>query len=74
MFTYFAGVPWERVWVLAWYALIAAMVGDELYAIAARNPALPPLTQVLVREIPWWVTVPFLAWLLGHFVAAYLHG
>jgi len=62
---------WDRVWVSIWYALIAAMVVYELWSLLDRREVTPPLTQVLVREVPWWVTIPFLIWLLVHFIVAY---
>lgn len=62
---------WERAWVSVWYGLIALLVGYELWSLLDRREATPPLTQVLVREVPWWVTLPFLVWLLAHFVVAY---
>ncbi len=62
---------WDRVWVSAWYALIALFVAYEVYSLVDGRDQTPPLTSVLVREVPWWITVPFLVWLLVHFVEAY---
>jgi hypothetical protein len=62
---------WDRLWVSVWYALIGLFVVYELYSLLDGRDQTPPLTHVLVREVPWWVTLPFLVWLLLHFVEAY---
>ena len=62
---------WDRVWVSVWYAFIAVMVLYELLSLLDNKHETPPLTHVLVNEVPWWVTLPFLAWLLIHFILAY---
>lgn len=65
---------WDRVWVTVWYVLIALLVAYELYSLADGRWETPPLTHVLVREVPWWVTLPVLAWLFVHFLVAYIQG
>jgi hypothetical protein len=62
----------DRAYVTAWYALIALVLLMEAYALLDGKSATPPLTQVLVREVPWWVTVPFLVWALVHLASRYL--
>jgi hypothetical protein len=44
----------------------------EVFSLLDGNPATPPLTQVILHWVPWWVTMPFLAWLLWHFGGGYL--
>jgi hypothetical protein len=56
-----------RAWVVIWGLLVGATIADELFAIASHNPGRPPLTQTIVHNVPWWVTMPFLAWLIAHF-------
>lgn len=63
---------WDRVWVSVWYALIASLVLYEAYSYLDGREATPPLTWVIVRETPWWVTMPFLVWLVIHFGSRYL--
>jgi hypothetical protein len=65
---------WDRTWVSVWYGLIALLLIDELVSIYGHNFAHPTLTQVVSREVPWWITIPFLAWLLFHFISAYTLG
>lgn len=62
---------WDRAWVTVWYIFIALILAYEIYSLIDNSPATPPLTQVLVREVPWWITIPFLSWLLVHFIVAY---
>lgn len=62
---------WDRVYVSVWYGLIGLFVMVELYAILDRRSMTPTLTQVIVREVPWWITMPFLGWIFLHFLIRY---
>ncbi len=64
-------MDWDRVYVWVWYSLVALVVLLEVYTIVDRRTTTPPLTQVIVREVPWWVTLPFLGWLFLHFLIRY---
>lgn len=64
-------MTWDRWFVTAWYGLIAAAGLYELYAWADGRDATPMLTQVVVRETHWWITMPFLVWLVVHFGSRY---
>lgn len=64
-------MDWDRAIVSLWYGLIALIALTEAYVLLDGRSSTPPLTQVIVREVPWWVTVPFLAWLLIHFASRY---
>lgn len=64
-------MDWDRIYVWAWYTLVALVVLLEIYTILDRRTTTPPLTQVIVREVPWWVTLPFLGWLFLHFLIRY---
>jgi hypothetical protein len=64
-------MDWDRVYVWVWYTLITLVVLLEIYTIVDRRTTTPPLTQVIVREVPWWVTLPFLGWLFVHFLIRY---
>jgi hypothetical protein len=64
-------MSWDRAYVTAWYALIALMVLYELFALLDGRDTTPPLTWVLVRETPAWVTLGFLAWLFIHLASRY---
>lgn len=64
-------MDWDRIYVWAWYTLVALVVLLEIYTIVDRRTTTPPLTQVIVREVPWWVTMPFLGWLFLHFLIRY---
>lgn len=65
-------MDWDRVYVTVWYALIALVVVMDLYTIIDRRSMTPTLTQVIVREVPWWITMPFLGWMFLHFLFRYL--
>jgi hypothetical protein len=64
-------VDWDRGWVIAWYVLIALLVLYEIWSVVDGRDTTPPLTRVIVREVPWWVTMPFLVWLVIHFGSRY---
>ncbi len=63
---------WNRAWVSLWYALIGSLIGSELWALfSGRRRRDPTLTEVITREIRWFVTIPTLLWLFLHFIARY---
>jgi membrane-bound acyltransferase YfiQ involved in biofilm formation len=64
-------MDWDRVYVTVWYAIIVLIALVELYTIYDQRTTTPPLTEVIVREVPWWVTLPFLGWLFLHFLIRY---
>lgn len=67
---------WDRVYVTVWYGLIAMAGLYELYSMLDRRDTTPMLTNVLVAETHWWVTMSFLVWLVVHFGSRFLekHG
>lgn len=64
-------MDWDRIYVTIWYALIAFVVILDLYTIIDRRSMTPTLTQVIVRDVPWWITMPFLGWMFLHFLFRY---
>lgn len=56
---------------LIWLALTAAVVAYELWTNFNGSPKTPTLTDVTVKYIPWWITIPFICWLLIHFILNY---
>lgn len=62
---------WSRAAIVAWAVLVLLAAGYELWCIFGHDAQTPPLTRVVVRYVPWWVTIPFLFWLLAHFVHRY---
>jgi hypothetical protein len=62
---------WSRTAVALWFLFIGVMTADELWSWLGRNPARPTLTDVLVQDVPWWITMTFLCWLLPHFGLTY---
>ena len=65
-------MAWDRVYVTLWYVFISLMIAFELYTLLDKRSSTPPLTHVLVAEAPPWLVIPFLVWLLLHFVVAYV--
>lgn len=63
---------WDRVYVTGWYILIGLLALYELFAFLDGRDTTPTLTAVLVRETPWWVTMPFLVWAVVHLGSRYL--
>ncbi len=61
---------WNKAFVWGWVAILSILIGYELYAVIWGTQD-PPLTDVVSRYLPWWITVPFLTWLLLHFAAQY---
>jgi len=55
-------------WVLAFFFWETVAGIDKM---GARD--IPMLTQVIVRYVPWWVTMPVLGWLVVHFGTRYFN-
>lgn len=62
---------WSPLWVGLWWTLIVGMSVDEIAAVVERNPAQPPLTNLLADQVPWWITLPFLTWFTLHMTSQY---
>ena len=62
---------WDKAWVAGWVLILAGLAFYELWSGFGTGKATPMLTQVTVRYVPWWVTMPFLAWLFVHFATRY---
>lgn len=62
---------WDRIWVSVCYVLVALILAYEIWALLDNSPATPPITNIFVKEVPWWITLPFLLWLFLHFLNAY---
>lgn len=56
---------------IAWVVLMAVIIGYELWCVLGHDPYTPPLTSVVVKLLPSWVTMPFLVWLVLHFAIRY---
>lgn len=64
---------WNKAFVYGWVAILAILVGYELYAVLRGGQTDPPLTWVTVKYVPKWITLPFLGWLFTHFLTRYLN-
>jgi glycerol-3-phosphate acyltransferase PlsY len=64
-------VTWDRAWVAGWIAIILGFAFYEFWAGYGTGKHTPMLTQVVVRYVPWWVTLPFIVWLFIHFATRY---
>ncbi len=61
-----------KLWALVLWAVFGlGLIGYELWCVISGDPETPPLTFVVVQYVPWWLTLPFLCWLLAHFVSHY---
>ena len=63
---------WSAWYVTAWVAWGLAFVALEGWALRRSDDGAPPLTQVVRRWVPVFVTLPGLAWLLWHGIDTYL--
>jgi len=62
---------WSRGWVWLWALLVSLPILLDLVAALDRNPRSPTLTSVIVRHIPWPVSLLVWAWLGVHFWSRY---
>lgn len=63
--------PWQRWVPTAWYAILGLLVLYEAWTQLDRNHRTPPLTRVMLNEVPWYVMMPVLTWLWVHFASRY---
>lgn len=64
-------MKWATWAIAIWIVILAALFANEMYALLGGNSKDMPLTQLTVRYVPWYVTMPFLVWLLVHFLVRY---
>ncbi len=69
------GLKWNLIAILYWVAWLLGFIFWETAAGLDKmgNRDIPMLTQVVVRWVPWWVTIPFLTWLWIHFAVRYFN-
>lgn len=62
---------WDRWWVIGWVLILTGLAFYEFWSGFGPSKYTPMLTQVTVRYVPWWVTMPFITWLFFHFAVRY---
>ena len=63
-------MTWNKAFVWGWVAILGILITYELYAVCTHSND-PPLTDVTLKYIPWWLVMPFLTWLWLHFGTQY---
>lgn len=66
-------MKWATWAVVIWLVILGALFVNEMYALLGHNSKDMPLTQLTVKYVPVWVTLPFLIWLLVHFSVRYFN-
>lgn len=64
---------WDKWWVVGWVLILLGFCFYEFWAGFGPGKATPMLTQVVVRYVPAYVTLPFIAWLFIHFTLRYFN-
>lgn len=64
-------MPMNRWWVAGWILIGLGFAFYEFWAGYGTGRHTPMLTQVVVRWVPWWITLPFIVWLFVHFATRY---
>jgi hypothetical protein len=64
---------WNGWWVAGWAAILFSLLGYELWSLIDHTTRTPPLTWVICRYSPWYVTLSFIGWLFLHFALRYAH-
>lgn len=62
---------WSLAGVIGWVVILVSLAGYEFWCLLSGDMATPPLTRVTIKYVPWYVTIPFLIWLLTHFAIRY---
>ena len=66
-------MTWSKPWMIGWALILLGLAFYEFWSGFGTGKSTPMLTQVTVRYVPWWVTMPFLVWLFIHFALRYLN-
>jgi len=67
-------MTWNMAFVYGWLTILCILAGYEFFALFVLFLGAgyePPLTHVVCRYVPWYVTLPFIAWLFYHFAVRY---
>lgn len=64
---------WSTFGTMAWAFWLVFFLCYELFTGIEHKKDIPMLTQFTVRYIPWWVTLPVIAWLFIHFAMRYFN-
>jgi len=64
---------WSKAWIYGWLAILIGLAFYEFWSLYGPEKSTPPLTHVVVRYVPWYVTMPFVTWLWIHFFVRYLN-
>ena len=62
---------WDRWWIAGWVLILTGLAFYEFWSGYGPGKSTPMLIQVVVRYVPWWVTMPFITWLFVHFATRY---
>ena len=62
---------WSKAYIAGWIVILTVLAFYEFWAGYGPQKHTPMLTQVTVRYVPWYVTMPFLTWLWIHFCMRY---
>jgi|GEM_PF-1992776 len=62
---------WSKWAVWLWVVILCCLGGYEFWDLLSGDLHTPPLTRVTVKFVPWWITLPFIAWLFYHFAVRY---
>lgn len=64
-------MTWNKAWIVGWVLILAGLAFYEFWSGYGTGKETPMLTQITVRYVPWFVTMPFLTWLFIHFAVRY---
>lgn len=64
---------WNRWYVIGWILIFVGFLFYEFWAGWGTGKHTPMLTQVVVRWVPWYVTLPAIVWLFIHFAIRYFN-
>ena len=64
---------WNTLGVIVWFLWVAFFFGYEFFTGIEQKRDIPMLTQAVVRYVPWWITLPVIAWMFLHFVTRYFN-
>ena len=64
-------MTWSKPWIVGWILILVGLAFYEFWSGFGTGKSTPMLTQITVRYVLWYVTMPFLTWLFIHFALRY---
>jgi hypothetical protein len=63
---------WSPLFTIGWFVFISLFLGLDALAWLTRDSHVPTFSRVVVRLLPWWITMPAAGLLFAHWALMYI--